>query len=535
MLKLYQNDLFSEIYTRASEPAFAEKIAIQEPGGTAISYRGLVNTVEVVAASLVQHGFEPGDRALLLARPSIDLVIIVLAVVRAGGTLVMADPAMGQAVFEERVRLAAPRWVFADSLFLVLQKVAWLRRFLKTRGIEIPEIGAMNILHQVNVGRIPFLGGESFNAMKQTRLPDDIVNSNRNSNEDITIVFTSGTTGQPKGVVHTIASMQATFQRISDYAEFKHNDVIYDSGILFIIPALMIGAAVILRKGSFNAEATVNAYCDYAVTKTLEVPSQMQEITQYLRKTGRKLPDTLRELMLGAAPVFAEFLAELQTYVAPTTRIWSVYGMTELLPAAFVSIEDKLRFERGHGDLVGKPIEGIQAELAEDGELVLAGTGLFDRYLGHDRITKHPTGDLARIDDQGRIVLLGRKKDMIIRGKYNIYPPLFEPSIRQIKGVTDAALVGIYNPDKADEEIILFVQAASDQKDLDALSAFIKQQLLTGPCSIDVYAQPDYIFFTEIPYSGRSLKLDKKALRGLGRQLLNIPSQSLVNIGLIDI
>jgi acyl-CoA synthetase (AMP-forming)/AMP-acid ligase II len=526
MSTLYQNEILAAIYARSKEAAFADKIAVQEFGGRSITYRAFVHDIEALALSLVRQGFERGDRVLLLLRPNIDLLIIVLAVVRAGGTLVIADPAMGQAVFEERVRAAAPKWVFAASIFLLLQKVSWLRRVLKARGTEIPEMANMNIPHQVNVGKIPFLAPQSFDAMKRTPMTSEITEALRGDDEDVTIVFTSGTTGQPKGVVHTIASMLATLRRVSDYTQLKSSDVIYDTGILFIVPALMVGASVILRIGSFDAEATVNAYRECRVTKTLEIPAQMQEIVQYLRKTGQKLPDTLEDLMLGAAPVFAEFLESLQAHAAPPTHIWSIYGMTELLPVSLVSIDEKLKFERDGGDLVGKPMDGIQAELAEDGELLLSGVGLFDRYLGHDRITQHPTGDMARIDEQGRIVLLGRKKDMIIRGKYNIYPPLFEPSIQQIDGVKDAAMVGIYNPSKADEEVVLFVQADDNQHDLDTLRSQIKRQLLTGVYSIDVYAQPDHIFFAEIPYSGRSRKLDKKALRALARQLLNIPETS---------
>ena len=149
--------------------------------------------------------------------------------------------------------------------------------------------------------------------------------------------------------------------------------------------------------------------------------------------------------------------------------------------------------------------------------MILSGEGLFDRYLGDEAVYKHPTGDMARIDEQGRIVLLGRKKDMIIRGKHNIYPPLFEATIRQIEGVTDCAMVGVYNPEKADEEIVLFIESDSllDEKSL-------REQLLSGDNSIDLYAQPDSIIFETLPYSGRSHKLDKKALREQARQILGI-------------
>lgn len=518
MQTLYTNHILTEIYDRANDPTYADKVAIFEAYGNSISYSHLAESVENLAKNLVKNGFSRGDRVLMLVRPNIATLQIVLAVVRAGGTLVIADPAMGKAVFQDRMALAQVEWVFVEGVLLWLQKLPWLRRVLRQGGIEIPEMGELRISNIVNVGNLPFTGNHSLkNLMQVVVTADNFRERERNPQDDITIVFTSGTTGKPKGVIHTLHSMLSTIGRIRDYAQLSDKDVIYDTGILFIIPALMAGATVVMGQGKFDAEKTVKTYRDYGVTKTLEIPAHMKAIAHYLKNRGEQLPESLDDLMLGAAPVFADFLEELQSVAHPSTRIWSIYGMTELLPAALVSIEEKLAFNRDAGDLVGHLMAGLSPEIADDGELILSGEGLFDRYLGDEVIHKHRTGDMARIDEQGRIVLLGRKKDMIIRGKHNIYPPLFEATIRQIEGVTDCAMVGVYNPEKADEEIVLFIESESllDEK-------WLREQLLSGDNSIDLYAQPDSIIFETLPYSGRSLKLDKKALRERARELLGI-------------
>lgn len=513
---LYSNLILEAIYARADDPQTADKIAIYEAYGQGISYADLKQSVEALAQNLVTDGFQQNDRVLMLVRPNIATLQIVLAVVRAGGTLVIADPAMGQAVFDNRIALAQPRWVFVEDVLLLLQKVPFIRRILRGRGIEVPEMGALTMPHVVSVGRVPFLGTQRLHKMMRP-LQETVTEKKRPLNDDITIVFTSGTTGQPKGVVHTLQSMLATIGRIREYANLTQADVVYDTGILFIIPALMAGGTVVMGQGKFDAGKTVQTYRDYGVTKTLDVPRHMKMMMAHLQATKTKLPATLQDVLLGAAPVFADFLQDLQDLAHPHTQIWSIYGMTELLPAALVSLEDKLAFDRDAGDLVGSPMAGLTVSIAEDGELIVEGDGLYDRYLGHDPITAHRTGDMARLDELGRIVLLGRKKDMIIRGKHNIYPPLFEPLIRQIDGIRECALVGVYNPAIADEEIVLFIEAETA---LDETA--IRQQLLSGEHSIDLYAQPEHILFMTLPYSGRSLKLDKKALRQEARQQLGI-------------
>lgn len=213
--------------------------------------------------------------------------------------------------------------------------------------------------------------------------------------------------------------------------------------------------------------------------------------------------------------------------LSPGTKVWSIYGMTEILPACAVSLDDKLTFDRDQGDLVGAPLRGIQATIDADGELLLSGDGLYDHYLGHEPIVQHRTGDIARLDARGRVILLGRKKDMIIRGNHNIYPALFEPTIREIPGVRDCALVGVYNAQKTDEEIILFITAMRHD---ETFRAAIQEALQTGIHSIDVYAQPDYILFAEIPYSGRSHKADKNALRQRARDTLGISTDNAAQV-----
>jgi acyl-CoA synthetase (AMP-forming)/AMP-acid ligase II len=195
--------------------------------------------------------------------------------------------------------------------------------------------------------------------------------------------------------------------------------------------------------------------------------------------------------------------------LAPQTAAWAVYAMTEMLPVSAVPLAEKLAYA-GAGDLIGAPFPGVRA-MIDDGELVLAGPNLCRGYLGEPEMAAHRTGDLARIDVDGRIVLLGRKKEMLIRGHTNIYPALVEERVNQIAGVRASALVGRYDPERSDERVVLVVEpfAGVDHADLRAR---LERELRAGPSSIDTTAYPDEILFAPLPRTGRSHKVDRQAL-----------------------
>jgi len=174
---------------------------------------------------------------------------------------------------------------------------------------------------------------------------------------------------------------------------------------------------------------------------------------------------------------------------------------------AIASAEEKLAHTAsGRGDLLGAPLPGVGVRLAQDGELLLSGPNLCRGYLGADPITELPTGDLARMDN-GRLVLTGRKKDMLIRGKFNLYPGLYEPSIAALPGVAEAAIVGVPDPRTGDEEVVLAVVGPPH------LPARLRRAL---PDVIDHDALPDRIVVLDgLPRSGRTRKLDRDRLREL--------------------
>jgi acyl-CoA synthetase (AMP-forming)/AMP-acid ligase II len=172
---------------------------------------------------------------------------------------------------------------------------------------------------------------------------------------------------------------------------------------------------------------------------------------------------------------------------------------------------EKLAWRDG-GDLVGAPLPGARVRIGEDGELYVAGDRLCGRYLGGEPLTEVATGDLARLDAEGRIVLLGRSKDMIIRGQYNIYPALYEGKIAELPGVARCALIGVWDERRGDERVVLVLERTASETNPAQLRRRV-ERALRDDALIDTLALPDEVIVMPLPESGRTHKIDRNALR----------------------
>jgi len=195
---------------------------------------------------------------------------------------------------------------------------------------------------------------------------------------------------------------------------------------------------------------------------------------------------------------------------AGAAQAYGVYALTEFFPAAVVSSVDKGSYV-GDGDLVGAPLPDVSATVDAGGQLRLAGPQSADRYLGSPPLAHVDTGDAAFVDN-GRIVLAGRVKDMILRGAENVYPGLYEPALH-VPGVDLAVLVGIPAGD-GDERLVAVVQPRP------GLPARAVRAALTEPLRRMGSARPDAIVLAEVPLSGRSRKPDRAAAAALAARCI---------------
>ena len=489
--------------------SFEERIAIEETNGNSVSYGELCNNIRAIASNLARAGFDKGDRVLFLLKPGVQSLTAVLAILQLGGSVVFADPAMGKEIFMSRMTLAKPHWILVDSLLLFAQGNLLLRAYLRKHNWELPDVSKMTG-HLIVVGNAP-LPRRALSFRELLQPGHEIDFAQVSESDEIAVVFTSGTTDVPKGVVHSVASITATAKLIERELDIQPDDVFLTNHLFLILPALAVGAKIIVSdQRKFSAPKLLIQLRKYRITKLFGIPYEFQQIIDECRKTNRKLPSDLRAITLGAAPVYAAFLERFQEILPESTNAYSVYGMSEILPVASVDLHEKVQFE-GEGDLLGRVLPGVTVRITDEGEIAVSGISLFDHYLGMEATSEHLSGDLGKYLPDGRLVLLGRKKDMIIKGHHNIYPTIFEPVIRKIDGVKNCALVGMYDHAKQNERVILVIETVSSVNE-KKFREFLIKELANGAQSIDMYAQPDSIVFMQIPVSGRSCKVDRVLL-----------------------
>ena len=400
----------------------------------------------------------------------------------------------------------------AESLLYAFAGRRLLRWLARRRGVSLPELRQLRGCTLVRVGRRwpgapPAL---SYEALARSEPLGGF--AARAPEHELFIVFTSGTTDLPKAVVHSSRSIGATVELAREHLALRRGDVVYSKELHLVLPALLAGAhAVLPRHGRFSPASVLRDLERFGATHTFGLPSEYLELADHCTRHGRRLPESLRQILLGGAPIHGAMLERLQPVLAPPTAAWCVYGMTEMLPVTRVSLGEKLAYS-GAGDLVGAPFPGVSVSLADDGELLVRGPNRCTGYLDERRDGAHPTGDLPRIDGSGRVVLLGRKKDMVIRGDLNIYPALIEPVIDRIEGVRRSSVVGLYRERNADEIVVVAVEP-EPAADARALERRVRRELRGGRHAIGQAAQPDHIVVMELPESGRSRKVDKTALR----------------------
>ena len=470
--------------------------------GRTLTYAELGTESCAVAAGLQHAGMQPGDAVVFSVRPSIEAVILILAIVRCGGVVVAADPGMSPELFTARVAPLTPRWVMTESVLYALGRLPPVRAALEGRGVMLPNFdvpGARKVLVGPWPGVLTYRGLAS-----RAQSPRE---AGIDGDAPAFIVFTSGTTSEPKAVVHTQRSLSASLDTISELLALEPGDRVYSDQLHMIVPALLAGATCFIPRSGFSAARTLRDVRRFEPTHAFWVPAQMQRL---MSEPGSSFPLSLRTILLGSGPVPAGFLRRCQQALPPSTSVYAAYALTEMLPVCWADLREKIEFD-GEGDLLGFPCAGIRLRIAADGEIFASGPNQCRGYLGFPPLREVATGDVGRID-RGRLVLLGRKKNMIIRDDRNIYPELIEGIVAALPGVRRCAMVGLYQADRIDELAVLVVDP-EDGVDARHLESHVRDVLWRGAHRIDIDARPDAIVAAHVPVRGRSSKVDRDALR----------------------
>jgi acyl-CoA synthetase (AMP-forming)/AMP-acid ligase II len=490
-------DLLHDVLAHAERTPSAP--ALVDARGRRTDYATLARRIRETAGGLRALGLRPGDGVLFSIRPGPDALVVALAVVAAGGTVVFADPGVGAELFTARAELAGARWAAAESLLYAAAGLAPARRHARRRGLLLPDYAALGVRCLYSG---PWLPGVPRGARSLRRLAGPPLDPAPDPHAPAVVIFTSGTTARPRGVVHTLATLSAGLGLLQQRCALGPGDVVHTDQLMLGLPALAGGACWSLPGTPLDPARYARQLVERGATHAFLVPGDAARVLD----AAPRWPG-VRGVLLGAAPVVPALLRRVRA-AAPDAEVLCIYGLTEAPPVAFATAEEKLA-HTGPGDLVGAPAAGVRVTAVDD-ELVVEGPQVCPRYLGepdHDRVR---TGDLGRVDDSGRVVLHGRAKDMIIRGEHNIYPGLHEPRIAGLPGVVDALLVGLPDERTGDEEVVLAVV-------LEPGAALGPVRAALGGI-VPGSASPDRVVaIDEVPRSGRTHKPDRDALREMVR------------------
>lgn len=281
-------------------------------------------------------------------------------------------------------------------------------------------------------------------------------------NTTTVIFYTSGTTGRPKGVMLSAANVRATAKLYVEALELNSADRMQivaplfhcAASHVFSIPVIYAGGMVVIEEG-FSPEQTMDTLEQEKITVFFGVPAMYSILLNSPKMESLRLSN-LRLFTYGAAPMPFELIRKIKAFF-PDVKVQNIYGQTENSPAA-TTLKDHFALEKVGS--VGEPVPGTEVQVVDElgtplptglvGEIVVKGPQLMKGYLKNEEATKQAirdgwlyTGDLGRMDEDGLLYIVDRKKDMIIRGGENVYPVEVEEVLYEISEVLEAAVVGV--------------------------------------------------------------------------------------------
>jgi acyl-CoA synthetase (AMP-forming)/AMP-acid ligase II/DNA-binding transcriptional ArsR family regulator len=478
------------VLDRAAE-RWPERTAFVDVDGTAVSYADFAGRVETAARSLRARGLEPGDAVAVASGNTVDLATAVFACARARLVLVGLN-----------TRLAAPQWTYMLEHMRV-------RLALGSAGFldGLREAGATGAepLDEVLRGRGPALA------------PDPPAEE-----ETYAVVFTSGTTGRPKASrvvhrcsVHSAMSYQRLLRLAPDDVTAVWFPLYYISAMhAHVLPAMLAGATCVLVDTASPREY-VRLLERHRVSWAYAVPSWWRLCLRVPELAG--LP-ALTRVAAGGAPFPADLQAALRERL-PGAALLDVYGLSETHSPGCIATDEDLRARPG---TVGRPLDCMEAEVRDDdgwplpagepGRLWLRGSLVTTGYAGDEEATAaaivngwFDTGDVARLDPDGRVTVLDRTKDMINRGGTKVFSAEVEALLREHPAIEDAAVIGVHDA-LAGEAVAAFVVAAGPVTAAE-VRAWVRSRMAD-------YAAPKVVELVDaLPHNAVG-KTDKMALRG---------------------
>lgn len=430
-------------------------------GGLRFSYADINGMANNAAAALVTNGFQKGGRAAVFLDNSMEAVVSIFAILKAGGVFLMVNPTMK-----------------AEKLSYILNNCRASVLAGPASKFEVVKEAADNARHLKNIFLAGKMNGHTLPGMAVLSL-DEVMKDGvatsvppvRSIASDLaTIIYTSGSTGNPKGVMMAHSNMTAAADSITTYLENTADDIIlntlpisFDYGLYQVLMAFKVGATVILEKSFMYPYRIIETMLKEKVTGFPIVPTMAAILLQMDDIRKMSFP-ALRYISNTAAALPVSHIQRLREFFSGA-KIYSMYGLTECKRVSYLPPEE---IDRRPGS-VGKAMPNTEAYIVgEDGkrvgpgivgELVVSGPHIMRGYWEMPEETarrlrpgSHPgelvlyTGDLFKSDEEGYLYFVGRRDDIIKSRGEKISPKEIEHVLYSIDGVVETAVIGVPDP-----------------------------------------------------------------------------------------
>lgn len=438
-----------------------------------LTFRELDEDSNLLADGLVSLGVQPGSRLVLMVPPSIDFISLVFALFKAGVVTVLIDPGMGRGNLIRCLAESDPEGFIGIPLAMAVRTILAVR-FPKAK-------------HNVTVGRRWFWGGTTTGELRQRSLSKGFQPAQTRGDDPAAIIFTTGSTGPPKGVLYRHGNFDRQATEIRDFYNIQPGEIDLPGFPLFALFNCAMGVTTIIpdmdptRPARVDPRKIVEAVNDWKVTQAFGSPALWNVVGRYCENNHILLP-TLKRVLSAGAPVPVHVLQRMKAAIASDGDIHTPYGATEALPVASNSATEVLgetaaKSATGAGTCVGRHFPGIEWKViritdgpivtlaeaeelppGEIGELIVRGPVVTTEYVTRTEANAlhkirdgatfwHRMGDVGYLEQRdggaGRFWFCGRKAHRVTTAEETLFTIPCEAIFNRHPWVYRSALVGV--------------------------------------------------------------------------------------------
>ena len=482
------HNLFAAL--RAAFPAGLDGAAIETDNGLTYTWRDLERGTAMMANLLVSLDLPEGSRVAVQTEKSVEALMLYLATLRAGFVYLPLNTAYQQSELEYFIGNAEPAVVVCTG-----KNFGWVSKLAFKAGTR-----SVFTLNDDRTGSLL----ERAAAMSDQHEP-----AVRAADDLAAILYTSGTTGRSKGAMLTHGNLLSNALTLKDHWDWQPGDVLIHALPIFHVHGLFVASHGALLNGSkmiWLARFDPRVVIEHLPRATvfMGVP------TLYVRLLGeagftKEACAGMRLFISGSAPLLLETFNEFRERTGHT--ILERYGMSETV----MLTSNPCRASDGErvGGTVGRPLPGVKVRVVDDqgqacavgeiGGVEVSGPNVFKGYWRMPEKTREEftadgwfkTGDVGRFDERGYLTIVGRSKDLIISGGYNVYPAEVEGYINEMAGVAESAVVGVPHPDFGEAVIAVVVPKPGARLDDAAILAALKGRIANFKVPKRVFVEAD--------------------------------------------